>query len=324
MDSKDRDLAESHRREARSNKEREDWRMLAEARQRKLEEAQTFLESSDVTAENDIAEAVSALNAEIYQVIKRVPEGCRISTGSTVDIVATDRAGTIIGSRMMDLIRTFPPRGGDWVVMEIALQATITAYVARVISSWSPHCSSDEVIDPIYNRILRSESQSVAGRWRILTRKYVVSSSTSIKDWETRHVRQLLEDASTILGASGAISWDNNDLKDGLEIIVHAAMKIRRMVGEDVVRSEYEVFAVKRKANFDPDVMVDEYASPQKRKKKAGVHVICPLTLGLRRREGENRSGTKGRSEVTVKTLVKPQVVLDTVIDDLGFLDDRE
>ncbi|KAH9912661.1 uncharacterized protein B0H18DRAFT_889513, partial [Fomitopsis serialis] len=211
----------------------------------------------------------------------------------------------------------------DRITLEMGLQVTVTTYVAEVISSWTPSSSSaNRFIGSIYDRILRSEPQAVAGRWHTLTRKYATSSSTAVKDEETRHVKRLLEDATTILTVARVASWDKNDLRGAFEIIVKAAMQMRRMVGEDVAGSEYEVFVEEQKKPFRPEVMVDEHAPRRKRQDRVGIPVIRALTLGLRRTERDNRSGSRGRLEV--KTLVKPQVILDTIVDDLGLVDDTK
>ncbi|KAH9912669.1 uncharacterized protein B0H18DRAFT_1126908 [Fomitopsis serialis] len=226
---------------------------------------------------------------------------------------------------MAGLLHAFPPREDDRITLEMTLQTTVTTYVAGVISSWTPSSSSssaNQVISSIYNRMLQSEPQAVAGRWRTLTRKYATSSSTAAKDQETWHVQCLMEDATTILTASRVTSWDESDLRGNFEIIVKAAMQLRRMVGEDVAGSEYEVFVEEQKKPFRPEVMVDEHAPRRKRQDRVGRPVICALTLGLRRTERDNRSGSRGRLEV--KTLVKPQVILDTIVDDLGLVDDTE
>lgn len=312
------ELVESRQREAHITKECHKWRTLAETRQQELAEAQSFFASPDAITDSDIVRAVRALNAEIYQAVKRTANGCRLN-GNEVHGAVRERVGGLVGSKVSELLQVYPPREDDPVVLEVALRATITTYIAEMISSWVlPSGNTNVVISSIYNRILRSESQTVAGRWRALTRKY----STSVEDRETSHVQRLLENISTILAVSRATSWDEKELQESLGIVVHAAVPIRRMVGEDVVGSEYEVFAVKRREPFDPKVMADEYAPQQNEAARSGVLVLCPSALGLRRIDREGQSGSRGLYEL--KVLVKPQVVLSTIVDDLGLVKHTE
>ncbi|KAH9917534.1 uncharacterized protein B0H18DRAFT_1123517 [Fomitopsis serialis] len=317
------ELVESRRREARITEECHEWRTLAETRQQELAEAQSFLASPDNIAESDIVQTVRALDAEIYQAVKRTAEGCRLR-GGEADAAVLERMNVLMGPTMAGLLHAFPPREDDRIILEMALQTTVTTYVAGVISSWIPSSgsSTNQAISSIYSRILRSESQAVAGRWRTLTRKYATSSSAVAKDQETRHVQRLMEDATTILMVARVVSWDESDLRGTFEIIVKAAMQMRRMIGEDVAGSEYEVFVEEQAKPFQPEVMIDEHAPRRKRQNRVGRPVVCALTLGLRRTERDNRSGSRGRLEV--KTLVKPQVILDTIVDDLGLVDDTK
>ena len=98
------------------------------------------------------------------------------------------------------------------------------------------------------------------------------------------------------------------------------------MVGEDVAASEYKVVKVDVDTPFAPETMIDEYA-PKRRGSRArvGAKVISSISLGLHRWEGisprgpkEYASGSKG------KVLVKPQVVLETIVHDLDLCRDGE
>lgn len=113
-----------------------------------------------------------------------------------------------------------------------------------------------------------------------------------------------------------AETWGNEDISAILRVIMRAAMSLRQMVGEDVVGSDYQVFVVQAGEPFAPGTMVDEYA-PEKRAERAGVQTLGSLSLGLIRHEGGSAAGSGEKDGV--KILVKPQVVLQTIADDLGL-----
>lgn len=110
--------------------------------------------------------------------------------------------------------------------------------------------------------------------------------------------------------------WKGEALYPSLRILSRAAMTLRQMVGEDVVGCDYEIFVVQAGEPFAPRVMVDEYA-PEKRAKRAGVQVVGSLSLGLRRERESGSGNFEGQD--AIKILVKPQVILQTIANDLDL-----
>lgn len=121
-------------------------------------EAQSFLGFADTISENDIATAVRALNAEIYQAVKQIAEQCHV-VNRDVDEAALKRMGKSSGRALTNLLCKLPPRADDRIVLEIALQGTITAYLADFISSWIPESEGNRGIETIYKRMLSSGKQ---------------------------------------------------------------------------------------------------------------------------------------------------------------------
>ncbi|KZT66907.1 hypothetical protein DAEQUDRAFT_729684 [Daedalea quercina L-15889] len=83
------------------------------------------------------------------------------------------------------------------------------------------------------------------------------------------------------------------------------------MIDEDIVTSGYEVYVEQPNGRFEPAIMEDEYPPSGPRASRAGAQIVCPAGLGLRHLE----RGVSGTSEVV---LVKPTVVLETVVDELA------
>lgn len=129
---------------------------LLEALQQQLAEAERFLVSADTVSENDIATAVRALNAEVFQAVKQMAEGCRMM-GGAVDQSALKLMHEASGDAWTNLLFSLPPQPDDRIVLEMALQGTITAYLARFVSSWIPELEeSTRGFDTIHQRMLQS------------------------------------------------------------------------------------------------------------------------------------------------------------------------
>ncbi|KZT69688.1 hypothetical protein DAEQUDRAFT_765271 [Daedalea quercina L-15889] len=308
-------LVESRRSEDILRQENQELRTFLKNCQRELTNAQSFFCSPGSIAENDIVQAVHALNAEIYQAVKRLAEECHLGSRRS-DTKARQRITAIVEPRVTELLQNFPPQNDDRVVLEVALLATVMVYVAEMISLWTADRSVNEVVDAMYRSIVESEPIIVATHWRALARKHSMLNQATAEEQEREHVQGMLKHVSAVMEVARVKSWNEKDLHECLHIIARAGLALRRTVGEDVVASEYQVFAAQPDESFAPEVMVDQYA-PNKRLQRTGVRVMCTLRLGLRRREREARGESKGRVEV--KILIKPQVVLETIVQDLDL-----
>ncbi|KZT66905.1 hypothetical protein DAEQUDRAFT_430161 [Daedalea quercina L-15889] len=292
--------------------ERQKLRMSRAAEQQELAEARNFLGPADSVSERDIVRGVRELNEEIFQATKRAADDCHIGVRGVGSVTMDE---DVIGSgKLAQILESYPPREDDRTALEVALQAAITRVVTRIISSWDIHTVLDGEFGAIYTRMLQSESHFVAGRWRSLTRKYASSTaeSTISKQQETEYVRDLLDRTSKVYAFSGAKAGSTEDLQESLVIIVRAALNVRNMIGEGIITSEYEAYVEQSGARFEPTTMEDEYPPTHPPADMADARiVVCPARLGLRRRERTS----SGISEVV---LVKPAVVLETIVEDLA------
>ncbi|KAH9840788.1 uncharacterized protein C8Q71DRAFT_904849 [Rhodofomes roseus] len=317
-------LHESLRRNEEITKRNRTLEAQLRAARQELLEARSFIGAGDSISESEIVQAVHELNGEIYQAVKRAVEACRIGQGTTGDYaaVATEQGKRHLDPTIEDFLIEYPPQDDDRITLEIVLQAVIVDDVCQLIDSWGQYSHAtmvNEMLDRAHRCMQESEPPSVAGRWRSLTHKYMLKASDKQQEQHERSERKLLEGAVAVFQLACVEPQFHQDegLRESLGVIARAATKIRRMIKEDVLGSQYMVFIERPDAPFDPDMMEDEHAtsSSRMRASNAGVSIVCPSRLGLSRFEKvELEHGWEANR------LVKPYVVLETVVKELGLI----
>lgn len=108
-----------------------------------------------------------------------------------------------------------------------------------------------------------------------------------------------------------------------LETIVRTALDLQRLIGEEVVACNYEVLVVHFDTVFDAAQMDDIYGGEVAMAGPPGMvpRVLSTADLGLRRVQ-KAAGVVKGEGEATI--LLKPKVVLDTILYELGLADDGD
>ena len=152
-----------------------------------------------------------------------------------------------------------------------------------------------------------SEKQSVAGQWRALTRKFTMNNR-GLQDHCEKALSGLLRQATILSGMHPTADCNPEPL---IRVIVSKAIKIRHRVGEAMISSDYQVVAPQARCIFDAGEMEDAYA-PRGKKRRSGPHVMCCVALGLKRVE-------KVEGQLRSEILVKPEVGLQTLLEDLGL-----
>lgn len=158
--------------------------------------------------------------------------------------------------------------------------------------------------------MMLSEKQSVAGQWRALARKYLVSDevSTRLGDHLAQKLRSLLWQAAILSGMRPTADYDPQTL---IRVIIGKVLKIRHLIGEAMISSDYHIIAPQSGTEFDAREMEDVYV-PRGKKRPSGPQVMCCVALGLKRVE-------KVEGRLRSEMLVKPEVGLQTLLADLGL-----
>ena len=119
-----------------------------------------------------------------------------------------------------------------------------------------------------------------------------------------------------------------------VDAIARTALALQRVVGEDVVACDYEVLVVRIDDEFDAGAMEDIYNGEIGATGPPGIlpRVLSTVDLGLRRTEKVAAEGGDGGGEVEAEgedgiettMLLKPKVVLDTIVYELGLVDEDD
>ncbi|KZT05484.1 uncharacterized protein LAESUDRAFT_750659 [Laetiporus sulphureus 93-53] len=284
-----KELQQAHQKIETLVKQHKEMEMLAETRRLELHAAQTYLNEADMASESDVVNAINGLNAEIFQAVKRIADSFRATNPQVRDPEAEKEAERAIGPSMVQVLRSTFNHQDDTILFEAALQAAMVCFVGRVISVWNLAQWEDSTLFDTHVKVFHSESHGVAGRWRALTRKHSPRQATDGRYWEDVFVEGLSHFLSSIIVVAGGNLDVSRPNPENLKVIVCAALQLRKMIGEDIVGSEYIVrFGVPGEA-FTPESMDDWCAADGKAPE--GKHsVLCPSALGLQRFEKKSRN----------------------------------
>ncbi|OBZ73029.1 hypothetical protein A0H81_07265 [Grifola frondosa] len=297
-------------------RERETMQALLEARRRELQDAQRYLATSAPVSESDVVRIVHNLNVEVFQTAAAIAESFHIDTKRETavaeDVVA--RARGSIGASMVELLQS--SHHGDAYLVQIALQVAMSNMAAQVISTWN--VESDLVVHRLHEKMVASESQRVAGRWRSLTCWYsreTWSDGHDIVSECTHRFADSLLDILAIAGGDSNSSITPQSFFEDLDPIVRLAIDIRKVTTEDIVASDYAVLYIRPNEEFDQKTMQNEFNSAPSNANDYGRSQVWGTTaLGLWRREKDDDSVDGAFKE---KTSMKAVVVLEDLAEQL-------
>lgn len=101
-----------------------------------------------------------------------------------------------------------------------------------------------------------------------------------------------------------------------ISFLVSLAVRVNKIVGEDVTSGDLEVLAVMPATPFDAASMEDSYddGTPASSAGGAARRVLCATDLGLRKRTRVAMTGEKEK-QWEIKMLLKPKVALESVVE---------
>ena len=328
-------LSAALEREAAQIKRNEELRVLLETRRRELQDAQRFMGTIDTSSEGDVFRHLRELNAGIFNLARSISE-TQVGAGNASNRAkgkAEEALAVELGRPLLDMLKSFDTRD-DAILFEISVQAVVTSVLFWMISTWTNDPDGDAVVSSIHKRIQHTgecpswccvhhctessaESQSVAGQWRALAWKAAQTEFIGGPQWEHHCKERLVTVITHAAALSGMrISVSKSKHMETIAILAEKASKIRHLIGEAMVGSDYEVVLPKSGSPYATAEMEEAYA-PKGKSRRQGTPVICSTTLGLRRVET-----VQGKRQATM--LVKPAVCLDTLLEDLGLTDGGE
>ncbi|RPD55187.1 hypothetical protein L226DRAFT_470729 [Lentinus tigrinus ALCF2SS1-7] len=292
------------------------------------------------TFDDVVLHMVRTLNLEISEVASQVTNAFRVAETPDPDRVtpAFDRAREAVGPVMAELLETIQHQE-DPILIDIALKADMVGFAAEIASAWDFQHQSKSVFTGVYKQMRRSESQLACAQWRSHARKYSKQRLYNGRDLATGFAHQLAERIADLLTVAGS-STSSDDIcatyTSHLETIVRTALELQRTIGEEVTSCDYEVLVVRIDEVYDTAQMEDIYNGEIVAAGPPGIvpRVLSTVDLGLRRSEkvdaatetegAEDGAGAGAEDGVVTTMLLKPKVVLDTIVYELGLVDEED
>ncbi|KAN0081721.1 hypothetical protein V8E55_009345 [Tylopilus felleus] len=332
LDIQNRELHSAREESSALKKEFNQLLMLLEDRTSELKGAQSFLTTADAFSGAEVTSTLQRLNAEVLQSTAFMAESMveLFFHETTPQVSKTDeqlaackRASAAIGGVVVHFLGTKKHRD-DPILIQIAFQAYLTYRLRWIACSWiiGGDENHNRFIDAIYQSVHEKEAQAIAGRWRALTRAHV--PSTPLDDSQlafqiaTKVIISGLADILLTTGCtapkSDITSALTSKFAEKLSFLVSLAMRVNKIVGEDVTSGDFEVLAVPPATAFDVTAMEDSYDDGRSSKAKGNniPKVLCATDLGLRKK---TRMGMTGEKQWETKVLLKPKVALESVIE---------
>ncbi|KAL6310514.1 hypothetical protein BKA93DRAFT_721293 [Sparassis latifolia] len=211
----------------------------------------------------------------------------------------------------------------DPILVHFALQASIASFSAGIISAWDFQHQSNSIFAGIYKQMLKSETQNIAGRWRALTRQYSKLRLYNGRDLSPGFIHQLADLLCNIMVLAGARIDTEQTLQlasENFQNIVHLALDIQRIIGEDITSCDLEILLVPGEEFFDPENMEDVYGG-EILDDDGLPPVFCTSHLGLRRHE---KAEADVGDDIHSTILLKPKVVLEAFVYELMGAEEEE
>ncbi|KAF9218709.1 hypothetical protein BS17DRAFT_719808 [Gyrodon lividus] len=306
---------------------------LLEDRTSELKGAQSFLTTADAFSGSEVINTLQRLNAEVLQSTAFMAESMveLFDPWMTMRESRTDeqaaggtRASAKIGGVIAHFLGTKKHKD-DPILIQIAFQAYLTYMLRWIACSWiiGGEEEHDLFIDTIYQSVRDKEAQAISGRWRALTRAHVPHTQFDELQLTFKIATKMISDLSDILLTAGCTT-SKSDIASGLSskfrekisFLVSLAIRVNKIIGEDVTSGDLEVLVVPPGTAFDGTMMEDSYEDGSSQRARGGrvPKVLCATDLGLRKKTRVGMVGEKEKQwEITV--LLKPKVALESVVD---------
>ena len=318
---------------------------LLDRRSAELRDAQAYLSRPDDVADGEVLALVERINSIIFQTAANIADTFRPRYGEQQDprVVQepAERVRNLFGDDLLHALCSVD-HSDEALAVQIALQAVMVFYTRWRSDTWDFNVAGHQhVLQDVYRFIRRAgtyftafgrdsdtdenpEQQSVAGRWRALSRTYVKMLVKNDADPERNDVGVLALHIADILLVRG-VAAGPQDLRtevgssyaDALREIVHLSLEFQRITGEGIISRDLLMLAPRSGKPFDPSRMINECADPKNARHGDDTYpVLCTTQLGLVREEKKATEGG-GKEATTAVVLLKPKIVLTSFLDEL-------
>ncbi|KAH9485824.1 hypothetical protein JR316_0002739 [Psilocybe cubensis] len=311
---------------------------LLEERTAEFKGTQTFMTSADTYSGAEIMSMVETMNAEIFQIAAFTAELVETSTSIATPEERSDNihryraplesAERRLGRELSSHISTkFVEVRAEPLPLQLAIQALLSFECVMEIRTFR-YDPFGESLDQLYRKIKASEAPAVAGRWRAITN----SKMRVARDYS--RVEPALNMIIGLLCVCGLSirSIEKNPQFSTLKKMLHTLLEklqiqLKTAVMEGITTTDMEVFINASGCHLSA-AMEDVYAEPQgdphkQNKTVADVgekKVLCTVGLGLRK--STMKLSRNGQPKDHIDVLVKPKVVLSSVLDAIGTVEE--
>ncbi|KAF9476873.1 hypothetical protein BDN70DRAFT_949660 [Pholiota conissans] len=298
--------------------EQQQTAQLLEVRTSELKGAEAFLTKADQLSNVEVVSLLENLNSEIMQIAASMTEELLIEE-KKIDLEGKEqesdeareayaRAEDTVGPRMAELLKS-SEHHEDPILVQLAVQASMSAYTHWVISSWVFESPEDEhMLSEIYARVRETEEQAVSGRWRQLTRKHLQRMFAHNPDLSSDMLGAVANIFTTAgLKESPEMAYERiaSRFAARVSVVMKLAVDLNKHIGEGITSCDLEALYIMPDVAFNPTTMEDALgasSSPETLQET----ILCTTDLGLVR--AEKIAGSRGDWKESV--LLKPKVVL--------------
>ncbi|KIJ10005.1 hypothetical protein PAXINDRAFT_31645, partial [Paxillus involutus ATCC 200175] len=249
---------------------------LLEDRTSELKGAQSFLTTADAFSGSEVTNTLQRLNAEVLQstafmaesmVELFVPSMTKLDSKTDDQVAGGKRVSVLIGGAIVYFLGTKKHKD-DPILIQIAFQAYLTYVLRWIAAAWIIGGEEDhnQFIDTIYQSVREQEAQAIAGRWRALTRAHVPHTRFDELQLTSHMTTKTISGLCDILLAAGCtasksdiVSGLSSKFTDKISLLVSLAIRVNKIIGEDVTSGDFEVLAVPPATAFDGTKMEDSY-----------------------------------------------------------------
>ncbi|KAI0643484.1 hypothetical protein C8Q79DRAFT_869033, partial [Trametes meyenii] len=307
-------------------------RSLLSIKSAELQEAQEFLTKADDVSDSEMLRLVENMNSYIFQLSASICDEFRTTyergifdTEERARNLAYQRLLTsqLLPQQLLNALHDFG-HSEDSVVAETALQAVLTGCTAWLCNTWDLGVLPR--LHDLYQSIRSNEPQSVAGRWRALSRKHIKALLSTSEDQRDTGVLCLAWRVVDVLVVCGATGPDHElPLKvarrfgDAFRNVAELAFHFRSIASERII--SHDIFAVYPNPGspFDVSYMKDEWGGPTASRPSGETGtVLCATQLGLGTEAALTGDDKVKRGQGFKHTiLLRSSVILDTALDEL-------
>ncbi|KAF9029409.1 hypothetical protein BDZ89DRAFT_1038493 [Hymenopellis radicata] len=255
---------------------------LLHVRTQELNDAQMYLSKADSISIEELKEMTKSLNSEIFQTAAFMADTLDFSKPSAdLDEASVQRATQWLSRGLVDLLTDAQDPDTREILITAGIQASFVQSCVAIVGVWSVDYQVSASIASLYDQIRLSNSPSVAGRWRAMTRhqsKYVHAD-----ECKRLVAKALIDNVLLVLPLMG---WSAVNPKAVLQELfgrrisdmANLVVSLDRSMGEEMISEDIKLAVVNYGDPADNNVMEDLYGT--KRVKKTDT-VVCTCELGL-------------------------------------------